>query len=240
MILIKKLSIIIPAYNEEFTILNTIKKIPKFPDLDTNIIVINDGSTDKTANEVFNIGVKVITNPRNKGLGFSFKKGLKYVIEDNADIIVILDADGQYHPKDLNKLIKPIVDDNADFVIGNRFQISNNEIPFIKAITNKIISIFISRILLAFEEVYDIQSSFRAFNKNVGNFLNHVIKAKYNYAQEMFILASNPPFRIKQIPVHCHERAYGKSRLIKNPIFHIAKIIIISLKTLIMLRIRFR
>jgi len=234
----KVLSIIIPAYNEAKSIKPLLLKIPQFSHFILKIFVINDGSTDRTAELASKLGANVISNPKNLGLGLTFKLGLYHALKENSDIIVILDADGQYNPKTISYLIIPIFENKSDLVIGNRFlDVNNSEISIIKRYSNKIISIFISKIVLCLNEVYDVQSSFRAFNKNFGNFLYKKLEGKYNYAQEMFLISNLYRYRIAQIPVKCYKRSYGKSKLIKNPFFHLFKIMFITFKTYFKIKI---
>ncbi|MHA1670906.1 MAG: glycosyltransferase family 2 protein [Promethearchaeota archaeon] len=226
----KKLYILIPAYNEEATIASVIKSIPKFQNLEKNIVVIDDGSNDSTLLKAKNAGVTVLSNTHNLGLGSTFKKGMEHAISKGADIIVILDGDGQYQSVHLSELITPLIKNNVDLAIGNRFY-HNYGSTVLKKIVNKLISIIISQILLRADIVHDIQSSYRGFNRKLGLFLLKELKGEYNYSQEMFILAYLNNFKIKQVPVKCHERLNGSSRLIKNPIIHIYKIFKISLIT---------
>lgn len=233
------LIVIIPAHNEEKTIAKVIKNIPSISCINKKVIVINDGSLDNTAIIAKEAGAKVISNVQNLGLGRTFKIGLEYCLMNNADIIVILDADGQYDSKTIKKLILPLLNDDIDLIIGNRFLYDSiYEISFIKKFANLILSILISRVLLKLEEIFDVQSSFRAFNKKTGEFLKDELKAKYNYAQEMFILSWLYGFKVKQIPVNCYNRISGKSKLIKNSLLHFIKIVLISLKTYFKIKIR--
>jgi glycosyltransferase involved in cell wall biosynthesis len=229
-----KLLVIIPAFNEEKTIENVVKIIPNIPNIDQDVLVIDDGSSDNTLIYAKKQGAETLSNRRNMGLGSTFKLGLTYALREKVDYIAVLDADGQYESYGLKRLINPIINENYDLVIGNRF-INNGyfEARTIKRLVNLFISTLISKVLLRLEFVYDIQSSFRAFNKKLAKFILNNINAKYNYAQEMFILASLYRFRIKQIPVICKKRHSGKSRLIKNPALHIVRILWICLKTYI-------
>ena len=122
---LQKVSIIIPCFNEENTIEKILEKVLKetlnFSYLNFEIIVINDASTDATqkilekyANKKF----KFLINERNFGKGYSLKRGIK---EANGDIILFQDADLEYDPSDYKKLLKPILDGNADVVFGSRF-----------------------------------------------------------------------------------------------------------------------
>jgi len=233
----KNLIIFVPAYNEEKSIFNLIKEIPSFPNINQKVIVINDGSTDNTSATAEKAGAIVISNKKNLGLGYSFKIGLVEALKEDADIVVVLDGDGQYNPKHINKLISPILRGEADLVQGNRFLTGERyESSSIRILGNKFISIFLSRILLRLAEVYDIQSSFRAFNGSLATVLVKEIVGKYNYAQEMFIIVSLHGYKIKQIPVQCSKRRYGQSRLIRNPFIHLIKILWVSFRTYLLLK----
>ncbi|TFG18714.1 MAG: glycosyltransferase family 2 protein, partial [Promethearchaeota archaeon] len=222
----KKLFILIPAYNEEDSISTVISLIPPIPECDLRIIVIDDGSTDKTRVLAIKEGAIVLSNSFNMGLALAFRKGVKFCIDNNADILLILDADGQYSPKQIPTLIEPLLHNKSDLTIGNRFlkESQYNE-SLVKYLINYFVSFFISRILLRKRSVYDIQSSFRAFTRDLGKFLLNNLKGKYNYAQELFMLVSLFGFRITQIPIKCQERKNGKSRLIRNPFIHLYQIL---------------
>ncbi len=237
----KNLIIFVPAYNEEKSIFKLIKEIPSFPNINQKVIVINDGSTDNTSASAKKAGAIVISNKKNLGLGYSFKIGLVEALKEGADIVVVLDGDGQYNPKHIIKLISPILRNEADLVQGNRFLAGERyESSSIKKLGNKLISIFLSKILLRLAEVYDVQSSFRAFNRSLAAVLVKEIVGKYNYAQEMFIIASLHGYKIKQIPVQCSKRRYGQSRLIRNPFIHLIKILWVSFRTYLLFRVKGR
>jgi glycosyltransferase involved in cell wall biosynthesis len=117
-----KLSIIVPCYNEESTIKEIIKKINSQKDIEKEIIVIDDCSTDQTKtilkNDLNDQIQKLILNPKNFGKGYSIRKGIR---ESTGDLILIQDADLEYDPSDYKKLINPILDGIADVVYGSRF-----------------------------------------------------------------------------------------------------------------------
>lgn len=226
----KKLFILIPAYNEEKSMTTVIGSIPTFSNLERFVVVIDDGSTDNTIRNAKNAGATVLANKQNSGLGTTFKKGLEHAVKNSADIIVILDGDGQYKSTHLSKLIFPLMNNDADMIIGNRYYYNYGS-SFLKKEVNKFISIFISQILLRTKKMHDVQSSYRGFNRKLALFLLNELKGKYNYSQEMFIIAFVNKFKIKQVPVKCFKRTDGSSRLIKNPLLHIFKIIKISLIT---------
>ena len=227
---LKKLYILIPAYNEEKSITSVINSIPTFSNLEKFVVVIDDGSNDNTLIKAKKAGATVLSNKQNLGLGAAFKKGLEHAIKNRADIIVILDGDGQYKSTQISELIFPLLNNDADMIIGNRYTYHYCS-SFLKKEVNKFISIFISQILLRAEFMHDVQSSYRGFNRKLALLLLKELKGSYNYSQEMFMLAHMNKFKIKQVPVKCFKRLNGPSRLIKNPLIHIFKIIKISLIT---------
>ena len=117
-----KLVIQIPCHNEQESVLEVINSIPKkIKGIDEiKIFVIDDGSFDKTSELAKNIGVEVVSIPYKKGLANAFRVGVKRALELNADILVNIDGDNQYNACDIEKLIEPILNNQADMVIGSR------------------------------------------------------------------------------------------------------------------------
>ncbi len=230
----KKIVIILPAYNEEKSIFQVISSIPKISDFNQEVIVIDDGSIDNTQIMAKKAGATVISNDNNLGLGTSFKIGLKEALKHKADIIINLDADGQYDPHQIPFFVKELLKKDWDLVIGNRF-LNDKELGHnaIKRWGNKFISIFISTVLARHNEIYDIQSGFRVLNRRCAEFLIKNLLGKYTYTQEMMILCFLYDFKIKQIPIKFYKRVAGKSRLITNPFIYLSKISLIALKTYI-------
>jgi len=158
------LTIVIPAYNEEKTIGKVIKSIPrKLLDF-TKVIVINDGSTDDTVKEARKSGAdKIISFNNNSGLAKAFKVGLETALKMGADIIVNIDADRQYLSEEIPNLIKPILDGQADIVLGSRFKGQIEYMPKRKRIGNFIatkVTGFLTGIPIS-----DAQTGFRALSK---------------------------------------------------------------------------
>ncbi len=120
---IPKTLIIIPAYNEEEAIADTLTRLLKLKQHFTglSICVINDGSHDKTAQIVQDFPVHLVNLPYNLGIGSAVQTGYKYAYENGYDIAIQFDADGQHNPDDLYKIIKPIAEDECDMVLGSRF-----------------------------------------------------------------------------------------------------------------------
>jgi glycosyltransferase involved in cell wall biosynthesis len=234
-----KLSIIIPALNEECTISSVIQEVPHINKMIAEVVVIDDGSSDRTAIEALKMGVTVLSNKKNEGLGMAFKKGLEYAYINGASLFAIIDADGQYNPRNLTAFSQHLLRDNVDMVLGNRFMIRKHyEENYLKKATNYFISFLISVILLHKKEVYDIQSSFKMFNRKVAKFALFNLLGSYNYVQEMSILILSSHFKTAQFPIECKKRVLGKSHLIKNPISHLFKIFIMVIKTYIRITVK--
>lgn len=113
-----KIKVIIPAYNEQESIANVIKDVPKIVE---EIIVVNNNSSDKTAQKAKHAGAKVLSE-NNRGYGYACLKGMDYIanLEEKPDIIVFLDGDYSDYPEELTQLVTPIINDDIDFVIGAR------------------------------------------------------------------------------------------------------------------------
>jgi len=215
-----KLVVMIPAYNEEKSIGKVIKEIPRRIEGVDNIkiLVVNDGSTDKTREEALKSGAsKIISNKKNLGLARSFKKGLDEALEMGADIIVNIDADGQYDAKEIPTFVRPILENSTDIVLGDRQIHTLDHMPFSKKIGNRIAT-WITRKLSGYP-VKDAQTGFRAFSREAALKLN--ILGNYTYVQETIIQATHKDLVIEEVPV-VFRRREGESRLISN-IFSYAK-----------------
>ena len=208
-----KLIIQIPCYNEEQTIESVINDIPKrISGIDEiEILVIDDGSTDRTAELAEALGAKVVRHKKNMGLAAGFKTGLKTALDAGADIIVNTDGDNQYYGGDIETLVKPIIENNADMVIGARDIKNHKEFSSFK----KILQIFGSNVvkLISGADVVDAPSGFRAFSAACASRIN--IFDNFSYTMETIIQSSAKGFRIVSVPVRVN-RQIRKSRLFKN------------------------
>ena len=204
----------IPAYNEAKSIGSVIKDIKKVMDKTKesyNIIVVDDGSRDKTKETAEKAGAVVFRKEYNQGLAAAFRTEIEKCLELNADIIVHSDADGQYMAEDIPRLIKEVRNGN-DLVLGNRFTGGIESMPFLKRLGNKAFSKTISKII-GFK-IGDCQTGFRAFTRDIAEKIK--IVSNHTYTQEQIIKAVRVGYRIKEIPTKFLKRE-GKSRLMKNP-----------------------
>ena len=209
-----RLVVTIPAYNEEKTIADVIKKIPR--DLsscnDVKVLVLDDGSSDQTVQNAKNAGAdKILSHVHNLGLAITFRDALDGALDMGADVIVNIDADGQYEPAEISKLITPVIDDNADIVLGSRFDGYIEDMKMSKKVGNKVATKVASR--AAGKSFSDAQTGFRAFSRDAAMRLN--IMSDFTYTQETLVQAVNKNLRISEVPVNFYKRE-GNSHLFPN------------------------
>lgn len=228
-----KLVIQIPCYNEEDTLLATLNDLPKsFPGVnELEILIINDGSTDKTSEIAKAWGARVLEVKPNKGLANAFRLGLQEALKLNANIIVNTDADNQYCANDIKKLIQPILENNADIVIGARNIKEIKHFSIIKKILQNLGSKVLR--LLSSTKIDDAPSGFRAFSREAALKLN--IFDNYTYTMETLVQAGAKGLRVISVPIRVNPQL-RKSRLIKSIIDYIFK----SMKTTIRMFIVYR
>ena len=220
-----KLIAIIPAFNEESTIGDVIKATSCYVN---EILVISDGSTDHTTDVAKTAGATVIDNIVNRGLGKTIKRGYAEAIKRGADIIVQIDADGQYDPKEIPKLIQPILDNRADLVLGSRLENLKYEMPWLKKQGNKAFTWLLRRLTGA--DINDGQTGFRATRKEV--FETVEIQGDFTYTQEMIVKTAKEGWRIANVPINFYQRSAGESRLMSGPLSYAWRAWIIIIRTI--------
>jgi len=155
-----KITIGLPAYNEEKNIASVITKLKKITD---SIIVCDDGSSDMTSEISKNLGAVVISHKKNMGYGAALRTIFQKSVELDSDILVTFDADGQHRVEDINKILQPLENNEADVVIGSRFLDNESKIPNYRKIGIKVITKVTNASLK--KKLTDSQSGFRAYNK---------------------------------------------------------------------------
>mgnify|MGYP001077807621 CR=1 FL=1 len=209
-----KLIVQIPCYNEEQTLPLTVKDIPRQIDRvdQVEILIIDDGSTDRTVQIAKEIGVDhIVKNTCNKGLARTFLAGLDASLRLGADIIVNTDGDNQYKGQDIPKLIAPILKGQADIVVGDR---QADKIPHFSASKKKLqkIGSLVVR-LLSETDVPDAVSGFRAFSKEAAMQMN--IVSPYSYTIETLIQAGKKQLAVTSVPIGTNPKT-RESRLFKS------------------------
>ncbi|MDP7115911.1 MAG: glycosyltransferase, partial [Candidatus Woesearchaeota archaeon] len=192
-------------------VINDIRKVMTSANYTYKILIVDDGSTDKTVELAKKEGAIVYSHPKNYGLAETFKTEMERCLKSNADIIVHTDADNQYKAEDILRLIKEIEKGN-DLVLGSRFMGHIESMSLIKKLGNKAFSRVVSKITKT--KITDAQTGFRAFTKDVAK--NIKIISNFTYTQEQIIKAIKQKYRIKEIPIDT--RKTRKSKLMKNPL----------------------
>jgi len=201
----------IPCYNEEFAIGSVVLKARRRVD---EVLVIDDGSTDATAEIARDAGAKVISHTMNRGKGAAIKSALEYVTaSDRFDILVLLDGDAQHDPAQIPLLIEPLRDGTADMVIGFR---NPAQMPFYRRIGRRVLD-YTTAIR---GMTTDSQSGFRALNRRAFDALKreNLRGNGFSIESEMLLAAKALGLRIKEVPIKCN---YGNvEKPTKNPVVH--------------------
>lgn len=209
-----KLIVQIPCYNEEHTLPETVADIPRQIDGidEVEILIIDDGSTDRTVEVAKEIGVDhIVRNKRNLGLARSFRKGIEACLQAGADIIVNTDGDNQYAGDEIPRLVEPVLSGSADIVIGDRethkvehFSKGKKFLQWLgSGIVRKLAGIWVP----------DTVSGFRAFSREAAIRLNVV--SSYSYTIETVIQAGKRDMTVQSIPVRTNPKTRD-SRLFKS------------------------
>lgn len=211
-----RILLIIPAYNEEENILGTYKEIRNFNKnnkVKYDVIVINDGSTDNTENILNENKIRHITLIHNLGIGGAVQTGYKYAYENNYDIAVQFDGDGQHDVNYVYDIIKPILDKKADFTIGSRF-IDKTSSRFKSTVARQIGIRVISKAIniSTHKKVFDTTSGFRACNKEIIKSFSISYPLEYPEPVTTTELLKKG-YKLKEVPVSMNERIGGTSSI---------------------------
>lgn len=212
----EKVLLIIPAYNEENNILKTCDKIityNKKNKTNYDFIVINDGSKDNTRKILEENNFPHINLIHNLGIGGAVQTGYKYALANKYDIAVQFDGDGQHDVRYVKDIIKPLINGEANIVIGSRF-IDKKSSKFQSSITRRIGIRLISSVikLKTKKKVYDTTSGFRAVDKNVINLFADSYPLEYPEPISIVEVLNNK-LNIKEVPVSMNEREGGQSSI---------------------------
>jgi len=198
---VKSCWIVVPAYNEEFSIGGVLDTLHAEGWRD--VIVVDDGSRDRTAEIASSKGALVINHPKNMGLGAALRTGLAKARELGADVAVTFDADGQHDPKAVRALVEAL--SGADFAVGVRQHLG---IPLHKRVGNFILNL----VTCLFSGVLtDSQSGSRALNRRALEAIR-IRSDRYEVSSEIIIQARRKGLRLREVPVRCFYTKYSKAR----------------------------
>lgn len=202
------ISIVIPLYNEENSIKNVLNRIPNHHRYE--IIIVDDGSTDNSVNkvkEINNKNIKIIKHIKNRGYGAAILTGINHA---NGDIIITMDSDGQHNPEKIGHLITPIINNQADIVVGSRYLgTCKYKVP----LHTRVGEIIINKCLwlLFGQKVGNNQSGFRALSKICKEIFENMIYSNFAFCTELLFLAAYKKFKITEVPITINKRKYGCS-----------------------------
>jgi glycosyltransferase involved in cell wall biosynthesis len=208
------LLVTVPALNEEKTVGQVIRGVPrKIPGIDVvEVLLVDDGSEDRTAVEGEQAGARVIRHPTVRGVGGAFHTALTYGLDQGADLIVSLDADGQFDPADIPALIAPVVSGQAEFTTASRFvdPTLTPEMPVTRLWGNLLMSRIISN--LTGQRFHDVSCGMRCYSRRAA--LQLYLLARFTYTQEVFLNLAFRQVRIVEVPIRVRGvREFGRSRV---------------------------
>jgi hypothetical protein len=201
--------IVVPAYDEEGGIQGVLRRVPdEVLGHEVKTVVVDDGSNDATAAIARAEGVPVVTHVVNRGQGDALRTGFAIAQTERSQVVVNLDADGQYKPEELDRLVKPIIEGKADFVLGSRFMGFYEEAGSVRHIGVVFFSRMIS--LLTGIRVSDCTNGYRAIRVSELHKMN-LREDRFN-ANEIILEALKHKLRFEQVPVSMMSRAAGETK----------------------------
>jgi len=207
----------IPAFNEEELIDDVIQRCKLHVD---KVIVCDDGSTDHTSDVANKAGAVVLQHKKNQGKGNAMKTLFEYAKKNGVDVMITIDGDGQFLPEEIPKILEPITKENADIVIGYRFD-DNEEMPSYRKIGNKVLDKFTN--LASDLPFRDTQGGFRSYSKNAINTIK-ITTDGFSVDSEILIDASKKGLKIVEKKVTVIYNT-GSSTSTKSPISHSTEVI---------------
>jgi len=191
----QKIAVVIPAYCEEKHVGEVVLRTRAQLD---HVLVVDDGSTDQTALHAREAGAEVIVHPKNRGKGETIKTGLRYWFDRGFDFVIILDADGQHRPEEIDRFVAATAPPTqSKFLVGNRMN-DVSRMPLVRRIVNRYMSEKISRV--CGQHIPDTQCGFRMLHRElIPDMLGGA--ERFDYETEMLIFASRKGYRVDSVPI---------------------------------------
>ncbi len=205
----KLLAVVVPAKDEAATIGELLDRVAtvRAPGCRLQAFVVDDGSTDETAEIARRRGATVVGHSENRGLGAAVRTGLRAAVEAGASLIAYLDADLEYYPEDIPHLVKPILDGRAGYVLGSRFRGGVRRMKLYRRVGNHVFTALL--VLLTGRPMTDGQTGMRAFSRAAAR--RAEIIHDYNYAQVLTLDLLRKGFTLEEVPIRYSPREHGTS-----------------------------
>jgi hypothetical protein len=228
----KNILILIPAYNEGSRIGEVVGRVREmYPEY--GVLVVNDGSRDRTARAAQAAGAQVVSHPFNMGYGVAIQTGYKYALAKGYDFLVQIDGDGQHDPAFIPQVLAPVLADETDFALGSRFlEAQSYEPSLARRVGMAFFRWLISRLICT--RITDSTSGFQAFSRKVIRyFTTEVFPCDYPDA-DMLLTLHRAGFRIKEVPVRMYASVTGKSMHTGwKPLYYMFKMLLSIFVTLL-------
>jgi glycosyltransferase involved in cell wall biosynthesis len=202
----ERVAFVIPAHNEEANLPAVLAGISRL-DVAHEVVVVDDGSTDRTSEVATAHGAIVVRHEHNRGLGAALRTGLAAARDLDVTAVIYLDADGEYDPRDAEALLVPIREGRADYVLGSRFMGRPEGMTASRRLANRGFSVLLS--VLCGRWVSDGQTGYRAFSRRALDVAE--IVHDYNYAQVLTLDLLHKGMRMTEVPVRYQRRTRGRS-----------------------------
>jgi glycosyltransferase involved in cell wall biosynthesis len=216
---------IVPALNEAATVGRVIREI-RDVDLGFDVLVVDDGSDDGTGTVAEAAGALLLRLPFNLGIGGAVQTGYRYALANGYDIAVQIDGDGQHDPRELHRILEPVVAGDADIAIGSRYAGAGGyKAPAVRRLGQRVFATIVSVIIR--QSLTDTSSSFRAVNRRSLSLFAADYPHGFLETVEATVLAGKYHLRIKEVPVRMRERELGHSSLtVPLSLFYSAKVLL--------------
>jgi glycosyltransferase involved in cell wall biosynthesis len=214
---------IVPAYNEEQNIARVVEELHVF-DPGIDVVVVSDGSVDRTAENAEAAGARVLRLPYNLGIGGAVQTGFKYAWEQGYDLAVRCDGDGQHVPGELPKVIRPVAEEEADIAVGSRFVSSDGyRSSASRRVGIRLLATVVSAI--ARQRVTDTTSGFQALNRRALELFAQDYPHDYPEVEGM-VMTIKHKLRLVEVPVQMREREHGRSSITAfRSVYYMAKVL---------------
>ncbi len=205
----KLLAVVVPVKDEEASIGELLDRISvvQVPGYELQTFVVDDGSSDRTASIARYKGATIVHHPCNLGLGAAVRTGLRAAVDAGAAAVAYLDADLEYFPEDIPRLVEPVLEGRAEYVLGSRFRGGLRGMKLYRRLGNYAFTALL--VLLTKRFMTDGQTGMRAFSREAAD--RAEIIHDYNYAQVLTLDLARKGFRIEEVPIHYRVREYGES-----------------------------